>query len=660
MATTLENLAETAEGQNDNLDPTKTGSLPETDSPIATPNNTSSNPSSDTRHHTNILADTKDIPEIFKGINTSELESAEIRLASLFDTIQSSPANKNQPQLDSNQASETDGSNHSNTGNSDISEPLPGAGATIAALPVASIGVSNPAQSIGEISKTSVVSPLFHSPPSALSGSDSKDVIKTQDDASRIITGTSSTDILSGGNGDDAIYAMDGDDRIIASRGADILDGGDGFDTADYSASSEGIIINLQSGDNTGGDAEGDTLSDIEAIIGSNFDDMITGHQTLSDTLFGRAGDDELYGMGGKDFIEGGEGADFINGGEGDGDVAEYVSSSAGVTVSLQTGIGSGGDAEGDQLTGIEFLHGSLFDDVLEGNQLSNRLEGRTGNDVLSGLDGDDRLLGGYGADILNGGNGNDIADYHWSDTGISVDISTGIGLGGEAEGDQLISIEYVSGSDYNDALTGDDGVNRLWGMDGDDHLRGNDGNDRLDGGLGADILDGGQGTDIADYSNAGDGVALSLATGGVAGEAAGDRFISIETVYGSQFADGIAGDDNNNRLVGNDGNDILFGAGGIDYLIGGNGDDILTGGTGADVFIFDGNFGSDTITDMWTGSGRTDRIWFKNQGIDDWDDLQQHLSQNGDDVLIDLGSNAITLENTVLADLHSDDFIYG
>ena len=66
--------------------------------------------------------------------------------------------------------------------------------------------------------------------------------------------------------------------------------------------------------------------------------------------------------------------------------------SSAGVSVNLATGTGSGGDAQGDVLTGIEMVIGSA---------LADRLTGSTGADVLLGGGGNDVLIGGLGDDTL-------------------------------------------------------------------------------------------------------------------------------------------------------------------------------------------------------------------------------------------------------------------
>ncbi|MGB7334300.1 MAG: calcium-binding protein [Salaquimonas sp.] len=586
------------------------------------------------------------MPEAFESVQAKELDEANTQLANLFGSFEATGDNENTAESGE--------------------KLLSGSSATHGISPVISLGVSDPTQPIGDPTGANSVTPLVYSPVTSIAAntnasSATKHICDTEEtETGKIINGTQEFDNLQGTKWDDVIFAMDGNDIISGGLGADQIDGGEGFDTIDYSSSSEAVNIDLAKTTQQGGDAQGDTLTGIEAVIGSAHDDVINGQNDATDYIYGGDGNDELYGHGEKDFLTGGAGADYLDGGEGNGDVAEYVTSATGVKVSLKDGKGYAGDAAGDTLVNIEFLHGSLHDDWLEGDDQTNRLEGRLGDDELFGLGGNDRLLGGYGADALDGGEGDDIADYIWSDEGVIVDLSTGIGLGGEAEGDTYISIEFLSGSLLDDVLTGDSGTNRLWGKDGDDILNGGAGNDRLDGGIGADHLNGGEGIDIADYSNATESVSLDLKTGGISGEAKGDTYESIETIYGSAFDDNIAGDDGANRLVGNDGNDILFGADGIDYLIGGAGDDVLIGGDGADVFVFEGEFGDDTITDMWAGASRTDRIWLKGQDIDTWEELQTSMTQSGDHVVLNLDGGSITLIDTMIEDLNMDDFIFG
>jgi Ca2+-binding RTX toxin-like protein len=116
--------------------------------------------------------------------------------------------------------------------------------------------------------------------------------------------------------------------------------------------------------------------------------------------------------------------------------------------------------------------------------------------DTLSGGDGNDTLIGGAGADSLDGGAGTDTADYSDSASGIIADLAAGTGTGGDALGDTYTSIENVTGSDYNDTLTGDANANVLNGGAGNDTLNGGDGSDlfMFQMGGGTDTVNGGAG----------------------------------------------------------------------------------------------------------------------------------------------------------------------
>lgn len=107
------------------------------------------------------------------------------------------------------------------------------------------------------------------------------------------------------------------------------------------------------------------------------------------------------------DTLIGGAGADYLEGDAGT-DTADYSASHAAVAVSLATGTGQGGDAEGDTLFGIENLTGSALNDVLTGDANANTLTGGAGDDTLDGGDGTDLLIGGGGNDVLVGGAGRD------------------------------------------------------------------------------------------------------------------------------------------------------------------------------------------------------------------------------------------------------------
>jgi Ca2+-binding RTX toxin-like protein len=113
---------------------------------------------------------------------------------------------------------------------------------------------------------------------------------------------------LIGGAGNDILDGGEGDDYLDGGDGADQLIGGNGFDGVSYSNSGSAVTVNLALGTGAGGHAQGDTLTGIELVEGSNY----------GDTLIGSAGSDVLRGGAGNDLIKGGAGNDYLLGGDGD------------------------------------------------------------------------------------------------------------------------------------------------------------------------------------------------------------------------------------------------------------------------------------------------------------------------------------------------------
>ena len=163
-----------------------------------------------------------------------------------------------------------------------------------------------------------------------------------------------------------------------------------------------------------------------------------------------------LIGNSGNNILAGGAGADTLDGDAG-WDTASYATSSSGVTVSLMTGTGSGGDAQGDRLLNIENLVGSNFDDTLEGSTVSGSLDGGLGNDTVSFAHAASGA-GGAGVTV-------NLALTTWQNT-----ITGGW--------HQLLNIENVTGSAFNDTLIGNSGNNIITGLGGNDTLTGAGGND--------------------------------------------------------------------------------------------------------------------------------------------------------------------------------------
>ncbi|MDO9382680.1 MAG: cadherin domain-containing protein, partial [Hyphomicrobiaceae bacterium] len=302
----------------------------------------------------------------------------------------------------------------------------------------------------------------------------------------------------------DTLTGNAGNNILEGGFGADALDGGDGIDAASYAHSSSAVNVNLRTGVGTGGDAWGDTYSNIENVIGSDYNDTITGNATVN----------ALYGGYGNDILIGGGGADIIDGGVGN-DTASYAGAAAAVTANLATG-GTAGEATGDTYFGVENLTGSSF------------------NDTLTGDAGDNIIAGGAGADTMNGGLGNDTLDYAASNAGVTINLGTGAASGGHATGDVFSNFENINGSAFNDTLTGDAGANMLFGGAGIDTLRGGAGNDTLTGGVGNDTLYGDAGSDLF-IMNAGHG------TDTISGGAGGGWLDALELrdSSGASYANG-------------------------------------------------------------------------------------------------------------------------
>lgn len=373
-------------------------------------------------------------------------------------------------------------------------------------------------------------------------------------------------------SGDDLIFEVNGGSISVTAAGYFDLDGS----SVDYLGNP--VVSALASVRFADGEIWDQARIAAETTIrGTDGDDNIVG--SVEDENFdGGVGADIINAGDGVDVISGGLGADTIDGGAGDdrivaavGDGDDTVTGGEGVDVydasaiqtsvqiDLSTNTASGTDIGTDGLSSIENAIGGRGSDAIIGNDEDNVLSGGIGSDSIDGGDGNDVLIGGRDSDDLDGGSGLDTASYRTSLSGANISLTTGVGQGGDAEGDSLSNIENVQGSNYADEITGD-GLNNTLTL--------GRGDDTADGGAGDDEISGEQGSD---------------------------------------------------SIFGGEGNDILLGGSGADNLNGGVGDDSLTGGTGADVA--EGGEGSDTY--IWSRGDGNDIINDQGQGVGDFDRLQ-------------------------------------
>ena len=464
------------------------------------------------------------------------------------------------------------------------------------------------------------------------------------DEGQDTLYGWTGDDTLDGRNGDDTIYGEDGNDILYGGEGFDFIYGDEGQDTL-YGWTGDDTLDGRNGDDTIYGEDGNDILyggEGFDFIYGDEGQDTLYGW-TGDDTLDGRNGDDTIYGEDGNDILYGGEGFDFIYGDEGQDTLYGWTGD--------DTLDGRNGDDTIYGEDGNDILYGGEGFDFIYGDEGQDTLYGWTGDDTLDGRNGDDIIYGEAGNDILYGGEGSDRAEYQTANAEVVADLNLGIVTTTDAKGnteeDTLISIEQLSGSNYDDRLIGDGQDNTLVG---------NNGNDTLVGNAGADVLDGGEGIDRAEFFTANAAIVADLNLGiatttDAQGNTEEDTLIGIEQVFGSNFDDKLTGDAQENILTGNKGNDSLWGGAGNDNLRGDEGADVLDGGEGIDRaeywsakagVVADLNLGTATIINA-AGNSEVDTLISIEQlygsSLNDQlvgDDLSNALvGRDGDDVLL-------------------------
>ncbi len=117
---------------------------------------------------------------------------------------------------------------------------------------------------------------------------------------------------------------------------------------------------------------------------------------------------------------------------------SSYYYSAAGVTVSLATGAGAGGEAQLDVLSGIENVNGSSANDTLIGDAGANALNGWVGKDVLTGGVGADCFVFSAASHSVVGANADRVTDFSHAQ-GDRIDLAALDANSGVA-GDQAFS----------------------------------------------------------------------------------------------------------------------------------------------------------------------------------------------------------------------------
>lgn len=424
-----------------------------------------------------------------------------------------------------------------------------------------------------------------------------------------------------------------------------------GFDTMDYSGTSIGQTIDLN--------------PEMFSSVYGETDNIMIARGTIIEKAVGGAGRDTLIGNSADNVLEGGDGNDTLIGNGG----ADSL-------------FGEGGN-DTLRIGATSLSYGELFDggagfDTLDlsshGTDFHVDLAGMTidvssSTPVLSSVD----ETAGIGIDDTGIGPG----DTGGVETGSEI---TAIGL---ATG-RVVNIEKIVGGSGNDRLIGDGQNNRLEGGDGNDWLFGNGGLDTLLGGDGDDLLSpglapltageryiGGDGIDRIDLSMFTDDLHVDLFTNDlnlIVHPVSTPAFIGeVEIVdsgrgndelFGDRSDNTFFGNDGNDRINGDDGNDNLFGEFGDDILNGGEDNDELNGGLGNDQFVFDPNFGHDTVTDFESGVGLGDMLRFDSTIFSSFEQVLAAATQVENDTIITVDeNNSVTLSNVQRSTLTADDF---
>ncbi len=431
-----------------------------------------------------------------------------------------------------------------------------------------------------------------------------------------ILLGGRGNDVLLGGGGRDVLDGGTGDDLLLGGRGGDTLIGGTGTDSVDGGLGRDRLVVNtIDAGDIFDGGTGGFVLTNSNVVV-TDPNGAVTADQILAEALAGNiyfnvhstafpAG--EVRGQ--LELVEDERDANgygevtFVSALDGDQEVQDppVVTDATGEGL-VTFNVAPDGVITYDLVLSVE----GVTEDTLTVLHFHNAPAGANGPvvvDIASDAGFPPGSTSFEGTEFEVAGDV-DTVDLSGFAEGVFVDLDeafAGIAAPGLSQDGFIRNIESVGGGEITfeanlidvENVIGTAFNDRLFGNAEDNILQGRGGNDVFHAFAGNDVYNGGLGTDLALFNQAVVGIDADLAEGRVI---AGDDInvlISIENLNGGNSGDVISGDDGVNVLNGRGGDDIIRGREGADEI---------TLGEGADTVAFDGtSFGSgpDQIADF-------------------------------------------------------------
>jgi len=391
------------------------------------------------------------------------------------------------------------------------------------------------------------------------------------------LIGNQVANVLAGGGGNDV---------LAGGAGSDTLIGGAGDDIADFTGATSGIALAI---DRSATDlrvvngVDTDVLSSIEGVVGTAFDDRLTGDNGENMLSGGAGGRDVLVGGAGNDTLIGGgyvlayrDEADIVRGVEPvnrsiasaislDGSFEmvprDGVATNAaypGAVLPHATVVAAAAGSEGMDYYAFTATAGAraLFDIDATNNYTGLEVVDTAGNVLAANYfeaTSDDGSQSGYDARLA----------YTFQDSGTFYIRVTGSSFSATPR-DLRADQRYTLAVSLENAVVAAPVIRST----GSAVLDGGLGDDRLVATAGDDRLGGGAGRDTVSYENHFRAVAVDLSIVAAQDTGAGrDTIVGVENLTGTRFADRLTGNGGINVIDGGGGNDTIDGGAGIDTL---------------------------------------------------------------------------------------------